>query len=291
MTNNQSKTVLITGASTGIGLSTALEMANQGYNVIAGVRKESDAQKLKDLSQNKIQTVILDVTKSEDIVRVTQELSSQLAETGLYSLINNAGINYTAPFEYTVEEKARGMMEINFFGLYKMTQNFIPLLRKYREVNPDQRPKLINIGSIGSVIGLPWQSFYHASKFAVYSLSESLRLELGPLNIDVTVVMPGGIKTEFYTKTDQLANQASSDLPPEAPNHYRVAMKRFSSLATQTEKYLTSSEITGKRITSLLNRRKSPFMFLIGIDAKSIFYSIRVFPRSWIQWPLKWLSK
>ena len=123
------KLILITGASSGIGRATAQQLDAQGYMVLAGVRREADAESLRAEATHRLRTIILDVADPEHIkaARVAAEVLS--GGRGLHALINNAGFNYNAAFEFTDEAKARSLMEVNFFGLYKLSQELIPLLR------------------------------------------------------------------------------------------------------------------------------------------------------------------
>lgn len=199
MIMSQNGIVLLTGASTGIGRATALHLDQLGYTVFAGIRREQDGIELKKRASERLTPINLDITKPDHIASALTVVGQACGNTGLAALVNNAGYNYNAAFEFTDEAKARQMMEVNFFGLYKMSQAFIPLLRQYAR-SSGRRAKLINIGSIGSVLGFPWESFYHASKFAVLGLTESLRYELRSQGISAVAVLPGGIKPSLCPK-------------------------------------------------------------------------------------------
>jgi short-subunit dehydrogenase len=272
------KNILITGTSSGIGFATALELSNQGYTVYASVRKESDAEALKVKSKNKIKPIILDVSRPEQIEECFNYLQSELASDGLMAIINNAGILYAAPFEYSDEEQARKLMEVNFFGLYKLSQKFIPLLLKYVQKS-GERAKLVNIGSIGSTIGLPFESFYHASKFAVFGLSESMKIELEKLNIDVSVVMPGGVATKIFDKSLEDADDSINSLPQNAPESYKSGMKSYMQVANQLLSMATQPEIAAKRIARLISKKRSPLIWLVGRDARAIYFLQKFLPR------------
>lgn len=269
------KVVLITGTSSGIGKYTALKLDKLGYKVLAGVRKESDGESLKKESTGKLEYLILDVAKDSDIENSFKIIKEKYGQ--LYALINNAGYNYIDPFEYTDEDKARKVMEVNFFGLYKMTQKFIPLLRNYSK-KEKRTSKVINIGSIGSTIGLPFEAFYHASKFAVLGLSEALRIELAPQNIKVCAVLPGGIKTEFAKKSH---NDAVESLGKSNTFEYDYQrnLNYYSEMALKLEKYMADPEIVVKSIENILSKENPKFQHLVGNDANFLYRVNKYMPK------------
>lgn len=258
------KSIVITGASSGIGHSTALLLASQGYRVFATVRKESDAARMPA----GITPVLLDLHDHGGIERVAAELPGEI-----FALVNNAGHNYISPFEYFVQEPARGLMETNFFGLVSLTQKLIPKLRAYGEANPGERARIVNISSIGGLIGIPWESFYHASKFAVVGLTESLRHELWNEGIRASVVCPGGIRTPFIAKTVAELGVAS-----EGGQRYRASLEKLRSLSGEVNRLGSRPEKVAEAIGRLLRRGNPPFRVLVGPDAKLLFTLSRLLP-------------
>lgn len=270
---SQSKYVLITGASSGIGLVTATTLAQNGYDVFAGVRNEKDAGDLKRNSSN-IHPVILDVTKPEDIKNAFNIVSEICGKNGLYALINNAGLNYVEPFECAKEEKVRNIMEVNFFGLTKINQTFIPLLRSYAQQNRNTA-KIVNIASIAGTVGMPWGNYYHASKFAVIGSTESLRLELSPQNIVVSCVLPGAIKSNFMPKSRKDFEDAVTKLRPEHPEYYKKGLKDFIEAG---EKSASEPEKVVNSILNILSKRKPKFKNIVGTDAKFLYFLSKFVP-------------
>ena len=258
-------TILLTGASTGIDRVSALHLARKGYRVLATVRKDKDAEALRAENVPGLEPVIVDIDQAEDIERIGQRLDAE--PDGLYALINNAGFNYTAPFEHTVEARARAMMETNFFGLYRLSQRLIPALRRGAE-RAGQPSKLVNVSSIGGSIGLPWESFYHASKFAVLGLSESLRNELYGQNIRVVVVQPGGIKTDFMPKTEASLKTALAEMPAEGRTRYQRPLETMLGLTANAGKYGTPPEAVARAFERILARRSPGFRTWVGLDAR-----------------------
>jgi short-subunit dehydrogenase len=267
MATSSQLTVLLTGASTGIGRISALHLARKGYRVLATVRREKDAESLRAENVPGLEPILVDVDKLEDIERIGQQLDEEAG--GLYALINNAGFNYTAPFEHTVEARARAMMETNFFGLYRLSQRLIPALRRGAE-RAGQPSKLINVSSIGGSIGLPWESFYHASKFAVLGLSESLRNELYAQNIRVVVVQPGGIRTDFMPKTEASLKTALSEMPADGRARYQKPLETMLGLTASAGKHGTPPEAVARAFERILGRKNPGFRTWVGLDARFI---------------------
>jgi len=277
---NLNQIILLTGASTGIGRATAQHLDQLGYTVFAGVRREQDGAKLRKGASERLKPILLDITKPDDITSALAVVGQACGTTGLAALVNNAGYNYNAAFEFTDEAKARQMMEVNFFGLYKMSQAFIPLLRQYAW-SSGRRSKLINIGSIGSILGFPWESFYHASKFAVLGLTESLRYELRSQGISVVAVLPGGIKTDFMPKTSDGIDAAIAAMTPEGKQLYGSGLTKMRSMISQAVRFGSEPGKVARRIARVIEANNPTMQYLVGPDARLFFGLARVLPISW----------
>lgn len=263
------KFILLTGASTGIGRATALELAKNGFTVFAGVRNEKDATAIKSENIDTLQPIILDVTKSDQIEQAFQTLTKTCGDDGLCALINNAGINYIAPFELSDEAKERQLMEVNVFGMINTTRKMIPLLQKYVK-HDTAGAKIINIGSIGGAIGLPWEFSYHLSKFAVLGLSQSLRFELAPLGIKVTCVMPGGVKTLIFDKSISEGKKIEIPVGHQNYEYYKKNIDNFAAMAEKLSENTMPPEKLARKILNLVNSANPPLKLITGVDAKVI---------------------
>jgi NAD(P)-dependent dehydrogenase (short-subunit alcohol dehydrogenase family) len=259
-------TVLITGASTGIGQATALLLDRLGYRVFAGYRRQADAEALRAAGSMNLRPVRLDVTDPEDVQTAVAEVNEACGAAGLTALINNAGYTYVSAFECTEEAQARALMETNFFGLYRLSQACLPLLRR-KVHHSGGTAKLINIGSVGSLIGIPWQAFYHASKFALLGLSESLQIETYQHGIRVSVVCPGGIKTPFVAKFGESARRALDRMPEPGRNLYGRGLTALSQMAGQVERLGSKPEAVARQVSRLMEKANPPFRLLVGPDA------------------------
>lgn len=180
------KTALITGASAGIGKATAIHLAQNGYKVYGGARR---IEKMDDLKKYGITPMVLDVRDEESISACVTAI---LRETGSIDvLVNSAGLGSYGALEDVPMDEAKNQLEINLFGGARLIQLVLPGMRKKRF------GKIVNISSIGGKVGLPMGSWYHASKFAIEGLSDSLRNEVRQFGIDVIVIEPGGTKSEM----------------------------------------------------------------------------------------------
>jgi NADP-dependent 3-hydroxy acid dehydrogenase YdfG len=193
-----SKTVLITGASTGIGRATAQLFQQQGWNVVATMRSPEKSPELSDLPN--VLCLPLDVTKA-DTIQTAIDLA--IAKFGtIDAVINNAGYALIGAFEACDMNDIRGQFETNVFGLMEVTRAILPHFRLR------QQGILINVASIGGRLAFPVYSPYHATKWAVDGFSESLQYELRQFNIKVKIIEPGAIKTDFYSRSISVAKKA-----------------------------------------------------------------------------------
>jgi len=183
------KTIIITGASSGIGKETAVLFSKKNWNVIAASRN-IDKMKKEFEGITNIHCIQLDVRNRDSISSVVKEIQEKY--TAVDVLVNNAGFALKGIFEYSTPEQVKNQFETNVFGLMDMSREIIPLMRK------QGYGTIINISSIGGKVGFPLYSLYQATKFAVEGFSESLSYELQGFNISVKLVEPGLIKTNFY---------------------------------------------------------------------------------------------
>lgn len=280
----RSDTVLITGASTGIGRSTALHLAALGYTVFAGVRREADGAALvaaaPAASAARILPVLLDVTRQDQIQEALARVEAHAPE-GLYALINNAGFNLNGAFEYTTEADARALMDTNVVGLAALSRAALPLLRRHVARHPGTTARLVNIGSIGSYIGIPWEAYYHASKFAVLGLSEAMRHELWPQGIRVVAVCPGGIVTDFMPKTEAGLTAGIAALPADAPPNYRAGMRKLLAMAGMASRFGSPPEAVARRIGKVLATPRPRMRYMVGADARLLLALRRCLPEAW----------
>ncbi|MEL7128259.1 MAG: SDR family oxidoreductase [Pseudomonadota bacterium] len=195
------KSVVITGASSGIGRATAEFLAGKGWTVFAGVRKAADGEPLV-AAQPTIQPLILDVAKSDQIADAADTVAAALQGAKLSGLINNAGIANIGPLPLQPIDEIRAHFDVNVLGLIEMTQAFAPLLgMDTSRTGPSGR--IINISSFGGRLPAPFLGAYTATKAAVESLTDSFRRELIVYGIDAICIAPGAIKTPIWDKAEE----------------------------------------------------------------------------------------
>lgn len=191
--------VLVTGASSGIGRATALLLSEAGMVVYAGVRKTSDAESLESSASGDLRPLILDVTSPAEVEAAVARIQE---DGGLSGLVNNAGLYMGGPLELMTDEEIESTYAVNVTGLLRITRACLPLLR-------DSGGRIVNISSISGLVALPGVSVYAGSKHAVEAITDSLRVELGVLGLRVIAVEPGSIETEIWRKGAQRDEERS----------------------------------------------------------------------------------
>lgn len=194
------KTVLVTGASAGIGKATAIYLAQNGYNVYGAARR---MEKMQDLVNYGVKPISLDVTREDDLVSCVEQIVNEAGSIDI--LINNAGSGYYGALEDMPISDAKYQLEVNVFGVARLIQLVLPVMRK------NNYGKIVNISSVGGKITLPMGAWYHASKFAIEGLSDALRKEVKSFGIDIIVVEPGGTKSEMTSLGTEYMSSVSGN--------------------------------------------------------------------------------
>lgn len=220
------KTVLVTGASSGIGKATAIYLAQNGYNVYGGARRMEKMQELKDYG---VKPIMLDVTKDESMVACVEKIVNEAGSIDI--LINSAGLGSYGALEDVSITEAKNQLQINLFGVARLIQLALPQMRK------NSYGKIVNISSVGGKVGLPMGSWYHAGKFAIEGMSDSLRNEVRQFGIDIIVVEPGGIDTIIAKITAKAlaekVNKISPMMTEDAAERYLRFLSKFPTLANR----------------------------------------------------------
>ena len=197
-----SKTVLITGASSGMGKEAAKKLLADGYGVYVAARR---VDRMADLEQMGATALAMDISRDEDIVSAVERITAESG--GVDILVNNAGFGSYGAMEDTTLEDARYQFEVNLFGLARLTQLVLPNMREKKA------GRIINISSMGGKIYTPLGSWYHATKFALEGWSDCLRIEVAPFGIDVVIIEPGAIDTEWSGIMIEQMMERSGDGP------------------------------------------------------------------------------
>jgi NAD(P)-dependent dehydrogenase (short-subunit alcohol dehydrogenase family) len=192
---NGGKTVLITGATSGIGKHCALHLARRGHRVFAtGRRMEALDALMSEAAGARIETLALDVADSESIKKAREEIVRSTEGRGIDVLVNNAGYGVIGPVESLTPEDLQAQFRTNFFGLLEVTRAFLP------EMKTRKWGRIINISSLAGRIAIPFQGAYCASKFALEGVSDAMRMELSPFGVRVVLVEPGAIASNFENR-------------------------------------------------------------------------------------------
>jgi NAD(P)-dependent dehydrogenase (short-subunit alcohol dehydrogenase family) len=250
-----SGTVLVTGASTGIGEATALHLRELGFTPIAAVRKDEDAERLEGQG---LRTVRVDVTDAEQIAAARDELGDE----PLAGLVNNAGIAVAGPLEFLPLDQLRHQLEVNVVGQIAVTQRLLPALRA-------ARGRIVNVSSIGGRLAVPMAAAYAASKFALEGASDALRRELHPHGVDVILIEPGGVKTGIWRKGAELADELREQMPPEVDRLYGRMIEgvRRESVKIDRRTGIEPRQVAEVIGTALIASRPRT-RYLVGTDAK-----------------------
>jgi NAD(P)-dependent dehydrogenase (short-subunit alcohol dehydrogenase family) len=247
--------VIVTGASSGIGEATANHLRSRGFDVLAGVRRDEDAERLRGEG---FQPLLVDVTDAESIERARGEVG----EGELGGLVNNAGVAVAGPLEFVPIDELRHQLEVNVIGQVAVTQALLPALRR-------SGGRIVNISSVGGRVALPMAGPYAASKFALEAISDSLRREVARHGVHVIVIEPGGIKTPIWEKGGAKADELRAQMPPEVDRLYGDLIR---AVGAESEKIATDrglppsavAEVVGEALTA----RRPRTRYLVGRDAK-----------------------
>jgi len=250
-----SKIVLITGATAGIGRTTALHLARQGHHVIASGRKPAELAKLKEEwaaepgqtssrgVAGKLDTLLLDVTAAASIAAAVVEVDALTGGRGLDVLVNNAGFGVLGPTSEIDDAEMRRQFETNVFGLMNVTRAFLPKMIERRA------GRVINVSSVGGRLTLPYFGVYNSTKYAVESLSDALRYELRPFGIDITMIEPGVIRTNFEAT-------AVSGLGRFEGTPFAVAVRKYEQMSKLADRFASNPIVIAKAIARAVNARR-----------------------------------
>jgi NAD(P)-dependent dehydrogenase (short-subunit alcohol dehydrogenase family) len=254
MTMNGRGRVIVTGASTGIGEATARHLRDLGFSVLAGVRCDEDAERLRAYGLTPLR---LDVAVPEQISVARVEVGDQ----PLAGLVNNAGIICSGPLEFVPVEDVRQQLEVNVIGQLAVTQAFLNALRV-------GRGRIVNVGSMSGLLATPITGPYVTSKFALEGMTDVLRRELLHQGIDVVMVEPGGVKTPIMGKITRRIEQAHREGPPELRQRYGAMMTTAIQITNNIDQRAgVDASVVAKVIGKALTVRRPRTRYLVGRDA------------------------
>lgn len=274
LTSTRRHTVVITGASTGIGESCARRLAQAGFHVFAGVRKAADGVALQERSTGQITPLLLDVTDAAQIAAAQETVCTTIGDQGLAGLVNNAGIALGGPLEFLPMTTLRRQMEVNVYGALAVTQAFLPLLRR-------AKGRIVNMSSIAGLAANPFLGPYSASKYALEALSDTLRLELRPWGIAVVLIEPGTIATPIWQKGLAFADDLEAQLPAQAYDYYGPIFPFMRKMLAQTGGI--PADAVAQAVEQALTVQRPKARYLVGYDARL---------RTWVErLPTRWRDR
>jgi NAD(P)-dependent dehydrogenase (short-subunit alcohol dehydrogenase family) len=257
------KVALVTGASSGIGEHTCRELARRGFTVYAAARR---LERMRPLEEHGVRVLDMDLTDDASMAGGVERILSEQGRLDV--LVNNAGYASYGAVEDVPLADARQQFEVNVFGMGRLIQLAAPAMRAQGS------GRIINVSSIGGVFYEPLAGWYHAAKFAVEGLSDSLRVELKPFGIDVVIIEPGPVLTEWdsIAVRSMLQNSEGTAYAGQAESVARALSQAY------TERTATRPEVVGRRIAHVAAARRTRSRYPVGRGARTIMSARRLLP-------------
>ncbi|HEX4745815.1 MAG TPA: SDR family NAD(P)-dependent oxidoreductase [Gaiellaceae bacterium] len=245
------RSVLVTGASSGIGRASAVRLARGGWRVFGGVRSEADADALREL---RIEPLRLDVTSVDHIASAAEVVGAEL-----HGLVENAGVAVAAPLELVPLDELRRQLEVNVVGQIAVLQALLAALRR-------ARGRVVLMGSIGGRSALPFLGPYAASKHALEAVADALRVELAPWGVGVSIIEPASVKTAIWTKGAETADAIGAGVDPEAAALYADRIARFRAVALKRGPGI-DPDVVANAVEHALSSSRPKARYVVGRDA------------------------
>lgn len=251
--------VIISGASTGIGYCCAEALSRLGYTVFAGVRRKEDAARLQAGLPGLV-PVLLDITDEASVLNAVETVRRHPQGDALSGLVNNAGVVVGGPLECIPPKLLRYQFEVNITGQMAVTQAFLSMLRK-------NRGRIVNIGSVSGLSAIPFMGPYSASKFAIEALTDALRMELKPWGMHVAVIEPGSVATPLWEKSFALAEEIAREAAADYEALYGDAMAKAKEYARKSAQRGIHPDRVASAVVHSLTADKPKTRYLVGPDA------------------------
>jgi NAD(P)-dependent dehydrogenase (short-subunit alcohol dehydrogenase family) len=260
-----SRTVLTTGANSGIGLATTLELARRGHRSIGSVRSEAKAAVVHEAAAEAgvdVETVLLDVTDAERCAEVVAEVGPDL-----YGLVNNAGYALTGAIEDITDDEARHLFETMVLAPMRLSRLALPVLRAHG------RGRIVNVSSIAGLVSSPLAGWYTGTKHALEALTDSLRIEVARDGVQVVLIEPGGFKTGIWEDMSRDIERHA-----DAGSRNTTAYERSLRMQRLIEPIMGSPEHCGRLIADVIESRLPRDRYLVGLDAQAMRLGDRLTP-------------
>ena len=260
--------VVVTGASTGIGAATARDLARRGLHVLAGVRRDADADAIRGPG---IEPVIIDVTKPHHIEALATRVNEDPQRRAMRALVNNAGVGVNVPFEVYTMDEWRKIFEVNLFGHIAVTQALLPALIR-------NKGRVVNISSVGGKVAMATYGPYAGTKFALEAVSDSLRRELAPLGVQVVVIEPGPVTTDMLGRASEAPHELTSAMTHEQRQRYGGLVHAVAAQAAASAKLGSSAETAAEVIANAVEARRPCTRYTVGRSTAVLTRLTRVLP-------------
>jgi len=259
-------TALVTGASRGIGKGIVEHLAARGWDVIAGVRSQQDADAVTKLDPQRVSSVILDVTSADDVAALETSLPEHLD-----AVVSNAGIAVGGAVEMLSADDWRNQLEINVIGAFAVTAAVLPRLRK-------SRGRVVFISSVNGRLSMPLVGAYAASKFALEAAADALRMELTPWRIRVIVVEPAQTDTDMWRTADTMVADLEAGLTAEHKSLYAKHIAGFKKMIPMSQKMAVPTERVAAVVEEALTARRPRPRYIVGLGPKALVALMAVLP-------------
>jgi NAD(P)-dependent dehydrogenase (short-subunit alcohol dehydrogenase family) len=265
--------ILVTGASTGIGAACALGFDRLGWEVFAGVRRPEDGKELEARATGRLRSLLLDVTDLPSVEAAAVEMAAAVGQSGLTAVVNNAGIAVGGPVEYITVDQWRRQFEVNVIGQMAVTRAVLPLIR--RSARPG---RVVFMGSIGGRVASPFIAPYSASKHAIEAIAESMRHELADTDIATVVIEPGAVRTPIWDKAESDADDIEADLPAEGRERYGPAIAGLRKAMQFQARTGVDPAVVAAVVVRAVTSERPAARYLVGRDAKVMAVVARLLP-------------
>jgi NAD(P)-dependent dehydrogenase (short-subunit alcohol dehydrogenase family) len=252
--------VVVTGASTGIGAATARALAERGFHVLAGVRRERDGEAIRGPG---IEPLILDITEPGHIQALADRVNDDPHGRSVRALVNNAAVQANVPIEVFAIDEWRRMFEVNLFGQVAVIQALLPALMR-------SKGRVVNISSVGGRVAMASYGPYAATKFALEAVSDSLRREMAPSGVAVVVIEPGAVRTEMLGRAIATGGELTSAMTPEQRRRYGALMLAVNSQAMSSTESGVPADAAAEVIVKAVTARKPRTRYTVGREAAMI---------------------
>lgn len=263
------RSVVITGASTGIGRACALTLDSRGFRVFAGVRRDEDGRDLRQAASTRLIPIHIDVTDAASVSAMAEQVADKVGDAGLNGLVNNAGTTLPCPVEFLSLDAFRRQLEVNLTGPLAVTQALLPLLRR-------AHGRVANVSSLGGRFGTPLMAPYAAAKFGLEGLSDVLRLELGLLGVHVSVIEPGYVSTAMRGKLERDTEATIRSLPEEGRARYQRQLTALASMISEHAAHGSPPEVVARAVHHAMTSSRPRTRYPVGKGAKRLLFLRRV---------------